>query len=149
MFICRPSITLLLIFDSHCNLEERDFCYLPCGCGSQDPQEPKCTEQKKFFFHCYKKNSLMNVASLMQGIRRNTKVLHFRYEINFFKSKNIYRKERTEQIVKTESTKQQDRCVSNNVTCSCLTCLLEVGSILSLFMVSRNLVLNIFLLNIV
>lgn len=23
----------------------------------------------------------MNVASLMQGIRRNTKVLHFRYEI--------------------------------------------------------------------
>lgn len=28
----------------------------------------------------------MNVASLMQGIRRNTKVLHFRYEIK----KKIY-----------------------------------------------------------
>ena len=35
------------------------------------------------------------------------------------------------------------------LNCGSLTCLLEVGSILSLFMVSRNLVLNIFLLNIV
>ena len=50
-------------------------------------KNPNAIEQHKKFFHCYKKKSLMNVASLMQGVKRNTKVPHFRYKI---KKKKIY-----------------------------------------------------------
>ena len=50
-------------------------------------KNPNAIEQQKKFFHYYKKKSLMNVASLMQGVKRNTKVLHFRYKI---KKKNLW-----------------------------------------------------------
>lgn len=49
-------------------------------------KNPNAIEQQKKFFHYYKKKSLMNVASLMQGVKRNTKVLHFRYKIKKKKS---------------------------------------------------------------